>query len=63
MTFVATRASIPLTTTNNMQTQTSHSTLLTPQSRIYVAGHRGLVGSAIIRKLQAEGYQHYHPHS
>ena len=25
-------------------------------SRIYVAGHRGLVGSAIIRKLQAEGF-------
>ena len=27
-------------------------------SRIYVAGHRGLVGSAILRKLQAEGYTH-----
>ncbi|MVM33333.1 NAD-dependent epimerase/dehydratase family protein [Spirosoma sp. HMF4905] len=26
------------------------------QARIYVAGHRGMVGSAIIRKLQAEGY-------
>lgn len=26
------------------------------KSRIYVAGHRGLVGSAIIRKLQSEGY-------
>jgi len=25
-------------------------------TRIYVAGHRGLVGSAIVRKLQAEGY-------
>ena len=25
-------------------------------SRIYVAGHRGLVGSAIVRSLQAEGY-------
>lgn len=25
-------------------------------SRIYVAGHRGMVGSAIVRKLQAEGY-------
>jgi GDP-L-fucose synthase len=25
-------------------------------SRIYVAGHRGLVGSAIFRKLQSEGY-------
>ena len=26
--------------------------------KIYVAGHRGLVGSAIVRKLQAEGYGH-----
>lgn len=25
------------------------------QSRIYVAGHRGLVGSAIVRRLEAEG--------
>lgn len=27
-----------------------------PSDRIFVAGHRGLVGSAIVRKLQAEGY-------
>lgn len=26
------------------------------QSKVYVAGHRGMVGSAIIRKLQNEGY-------
>ena len=26
------------------------------ESRIYVAGHRGLVGSAIVRKLQIDGY-------
>jgi GDP-L-fucose synthase len=26
-------------------------------SKIFVAGHRGMVGSAIVRKLQAEGYQ------
>lgn len=26
------------------------------QSKIYVAGHRGMVGSAIVRKLEAEGY-------
>ena len=25
------------------------------QDKIYVAGHRGMVGSAIIRKLQKEG--------
>jgi GDP-L-fucose synthase len=27
-----------------------------PDSRIYVAGHRGLVGSAIVRSLQRQGY-------
>ena len=27
-----------------------------PNSRIYVAGHRGLVGSAVVRKLKSEGY-------
>ena len=27
------------------------------RDRIYVAGHRGLVGSAILRRLQAEGYE------
>ena len=26
-------------------------------SKIYIAGHRGMVGSAILRKLQKEGYQ------
>ena len=26
------------------------------QDKIYIAGHRGMVGSAIIRKLQAEGF-------
>ena len=25
--------------------------------KIYVAGHRGMVGSAIIRKLNAEGFE------
>ncbi len=28
-----------------------------PSDKIYVAGHRGLVGSAIVRKLEAEGYK------
>jgi len=28
-------------------------------SKIYVAGHRGMVGSAIVRKLQAEGYHNF----
>ena len=26
-------------------------------AKIYVAGHRGLVGSALVRKLQSEGYR------
>jgi GDP-L-fucose synthase len=29
---------------------------MTPRSRIYVAGHRGLVGSAIVRRLHAAGH-------
>jgi GDP-L-fucose synthase len=28
------------------------------QDKIYVAGHRGMVGSAIVRKLQKEGFNH-----
>jgi GDP-L-fucose synthase len=28
-------------------------------SKIYIAGHRGMVGSAIYRKLQAEGYTNF----
>ena len=31
---------------------------MTPNSRIYIAGHRGLVGSAIVRRLQAAGHTH-----
>ncbi|MCM1987573.1 GDP-L-fucose synthase [Methanococcoides seepicolus] len=33
-------------------------------TRIYVAGHRGLVGSAIVRKLESKGYNNliYHTH-
>ena len=29
---------------------------MTEKSKIYVAGHRGLVGSAILRKFESEGY-------
>lgn len=28
-------------------------------SKIYIAGHRGMVGSALLRKLKAEGYQNF----
>lgn len=31
---------------------------LTPATRIYLAGHRGLVGSAIHRRLERDGYSH-----
>jgi GDP-L-fucose synthase len=29
-----------------------------PDAKIFVAGHRGMVGSAIVRRLQAKGYTH-----
>ncbi len=32
--------------------------LMESNAKIYVAGHRGMVGSALVRKLQAEGYHH-----
>ena len=31
-------------------------TTLEKEAKIYVAGHRGMVGSAIVRKLQSAGY-------
>jgi GDP-L-fucose synthase len=31
---------------------------LTPDARVFVAGHGGLVGSAIVRRLAAEGFRH-----
>ncbi len=30
-----------------------------PQQKIYIAGHRGMVGSAILRKLQSEGFERF----
>lgn len=30
--------------------------MMTKDAKIYIAGHRGMVGSAIMRKLQADGY-------
>ena len=31
--------------------------MISVNSKIYVAGHNGLVGSAIIRKLKEKGYK------
>ena len=30
--------------------------LITPSDRIYVAGHRGMAGASILRRLRAGGY-------
>jgi GDP-L-fucose synthase len=38
-----------------MITMSNASAMLTQDSRIYIAGHRGLVGSAIVRNLEARG--------
>lgn len=38
-----------------MTDRTVKNNRLTPDVKIYVAGHRGLVGSAIVRRLEAEG--------
>jgi len=29
---------------------------ITPESRVWIAGHRGLVGSALVRRLEADGF-------
>lgn len=39
-----------------MQGKVSESLVIQKSSRIYVAGHQGMVGSAIVRKLQSSGY-------
>ncbi|MDR9392565.1 MAG: NAD-dependent epimerase/dehydratase family protein, partial [Trueperaceae bacterium] len=36
----------------------SASPVVTPDTKIYLAGHRGLVGSAIHRRLEAAGHAH-----
>jgi GDP-L-fucose synthase len=47
-------------TTNGsaLRAMNEQSNPLTRDSRIFVAGHRGLVGSAISRRLSADGYRH-----
>ncbi|MBE9172112.1 GDP-L-fucose synthase [Cyanobium sp. LEGE 06143] len=39
-------------------TNTSTTPLISPSDRIFVAGHRGMAGSAICRALQRKGYDH-----
>ena len=43
-----------MTTTNNLPNQLPNQ--LTPDACIFVAGHRGMVGSAIVRELARRGY-------
>ena len=38
-----------------MSASTPHTSHLTPHAKIYVAGHRGLAGSALVRRLRAMG--------
>jgi GDP-L-fucose synthase len=33
-----------------------HSAIMNKSSKIYIAGHRGLVGSALVRRLQSDGF-------
>ncbi|PON99304.1 hypothetical protein TorRG33x02_048470, partial [Trema orientale] len=44
------------TSANDSDTTSSDSFLSDKSAKVFVAGHRGLVGSAIVRKLQALGY-------
>ena len=39
------------------KTLSSQSLVLSPSSNVYVAGHRGMVGSAIVRLLEKNGYK------
>jgi GDP-L-fucose synthase len=37
---------------------THHQSAIPKDARMYVAGHRGMVGSALVRQLQARGFEH-----
>jgi GDP-L-fucose synthase len=39
-----------------MNNDPNRASILTPDSSIYIAGHRGMVGSAIIRQLEQKGF-------
>ena len=41
---------------SNHRNRINHSIAMEKDSRIYVAGHRGMVGSAIVRELRRRGY-------
>ena len=41
----------------NASTLTPHPSQMQMNARIFVAGHRGLVGSALVRRLRAKGYE------
>lgn len=47
----------PLAESGSMTPHQDSSPLLPPQARVFVAGHRGLVGSAVTRRLAAEEYE------
>lgn len=46
-----------LTRTSDRRPEPTSAPLLRPGARVFVAGHRGLVGSAVARLLAAEGYE------
>ena len=47
-----------MTSANTKTTQTDFEADLSKEARIFVAGHQGMVGSAIMRTLDDSGYQH-----
>ena len=54
------RAGLPGTNSQRRRTRAhaaGNSQPVNTRSKIYVAGHRGLVGSAILRRLKTEGYE------
>ena len=45
-----------LPTADSLSSSLSTQHFLSPHTKIFIAGHRGMVGSAIVRLLQAKGY-------